>query len=182
MQLSAWCKCRNRRVGHHRRRRIVPGGARPSPSRDVQGRPRSGTSSARSTVAARPRHSGCGRGGGGRGGGTASGGGREALGAAATADSKSKLVLGARAGHSLRDCRVMKGGANGGGAARRPLNCGGRPRRARVQGAQLQLQACGVLHGGGRATCSRLPEQRAGHLHRPRARSARARTTWRCTA
>ena len=74
--------------------------------------------------------------GGGRGGGIASGGGRGAFpgGSRDGGIWKSKLVcFGCRGtGHSLRDCRVMKGGANGGVRGKKTcFNCGGDDHAAR---------------------------------------------------
>ena len=80
---------------------------------------------------------GRGRGGGGRGGGMASGGGRGGAFPGGSRDGgiwKSKLVcFGCRGtGHSLRDCRVMKGGANGGVRGKKTcFNCGGDDHAAR---------------------------------------------------
>ena len=80
---------------------------------------------------------GRGRGGGGRGGGMASGGGRGGAFPGGSRDGgiwKSKLVcFGCRGtGHSLRDCRVMKGGANGGVRGKKTcFNCGGDDHTAR---------------------------------------------------
>ena len=80
---------------------------------------------------------GGGRGGGGRGGGVASGGGRGGVFPGGSRDGgiwKSKLVcFGCRGtGHSLRDCRVMKGGANGGVRGKKTcFNCGGDDHAAR---------------------------------------------------
>ena len=74
--------------------------------------------------------------GGGRGGGIASGGGRGAFpgGSRDGGIWKSKLVcFGCRGtGHSLRDCRVMKGGADGGVRGKKTcFNCGGDDHAAR---------------------------------------------------
>ena len=80
---------------------------------------------------------GRGRGGDGRGGGMASGGGRGGAFPGGSRDGgiwKSKLVcFGCRGtGHSLRDCRVMKGGANGGVRGKKTcFNCGGDDHAAR---------------------------------------------------
>ena len=74
--------------------------------------------------------------GGGRGGGITSGGGRGAFpgGSRDGGIWKSKLVcFGCRGtGHSLRDCRVMKGGADGGVRGKKTcFNCGGDDHAAR---------------------------------------------------